>query len=130
MVSEEFVRNVFAPWETNDPTPFFDSLSDNVSWKISGTINPFAGHYTTKAQVLEVFGQLTAKFAGPPSGRIINMIVSGDSAVVETEFNAPTPDGGRFEEEICWICRFEGNICTEVKIYVDTAAEVKLFGQN
>lgn len=127
MVSEEFVRAEFAPWESGDPTAFFEKLPDNISWTVNGKLNPLAGHYTSKADVLATFGRLISKLAGPPACKITNLLTSGDYAVVEADFKSVSKGGNSYDQNICWICRYEGTLCVEVRIYVDTAGELALF---
>jgi uncharacterized protein len=127
MVTEESVRAHFAPWETQDPTPFFAHVSDNVNWQVVGHLNPLAGTYTSKNEVLSVFGKLTAQFSGPITAMITNVLVHGDAAVVEMAFSAETVTGRGFKQQMCWVCQYEGDMCVSLRLYVDTAAEKQLF---
>ena len=130
MVSEDFVRTEFAPWETQNPMPWFEKLPDNVSWHICGTLNPKAGTYNSKAEVIAVFGELMSKVAGPPDCKITNVLPSGDTAVVEMFFHAIAKNGWHFDQELCWVCKYEAGLCVSVRLYVDSAGEVKLFEEN
>ena len=127
MLSEGLVRAQFAPWETSNPLPFFDILADNVYWIVSGKLNPLSGAYNSKNEVLDVFGRLTARFAGPPTSKITNVLTSGDYAVVEMTLHAVSKGGNDFDEQLCWVCRYEGEKCVSVMLYVDSAAEKQLF---
>jgi uncharacterized protein len=127
MVTEESVRAHFAPWETQDPPSFFAHVSDNVNWQVVGHLNPFAGTYTSKNEVLSVFGRLTAQFSGPPTATITNVLVFGDAAVVEMAFSAETVKGRGFKQQMCWVCQYEGDMMVSLRLYVDTAAEIQLF---
>lgn len=127
MVSEDSVRSQFEDWEKGDPTAFFNTLSENVSWTVNGKLNPLAGHYTSKEDALGAFGQLSSKLSGPPTCKIKNLLISGDYAVVEMDFSTVSKGGKNYDQCICWVCRYEGTVCVEVKIYVDTAWEKALF---
>jgi uncharacterized protein len=127
MVAEDFVRSEFKPWETGDPILFFDKLPDNISWTVSGKLNPLSGHYTSKSDVLAIFGRLTSKLAGPPVCKITNILTSKDYAVVEMDFHSVSKGGNNYDQSLCWVCRYEGTTCVEVRLYVDTAGEVALF---
>ena len=127
MVSEAFIRSEFAPWETDNPIPFFEKLPDNVSFTVCGSFNPLAGEYNSKNDVLAVFGRLMSQFVAPPTLKIINVLPSGDYAVVEMTSHAISKKGKDYNQSLCWVCRYEGEICVMVRIYVDTAAEMQLF---
>jgi len=137
MPTEEFVRAQFAIWETPDPVSWFTTaLADNIKWIVPGKTNPLAGVYTSREQVLGVFGTLMSKMAGPPETKVENVIASGDSAVVEMSFKAPTKnplpgyDGPGFEQDMCWVCKYEGEKIVELHCYIDTLGEKILFAQE
>jgi len=130
MVTEAFIRSEFAPWLTENPLPFFEKLPDNVSWTVCGSFNRLAGHYNSKNEVLGVFGQLMSRFTGPPTLKITNVLPSGNYAVVEMTSHGISLKGEKFDQMLCFVCRYEGETCVEVRIYVDTAAEVELFKES
>ena len=51
--------------------------------------------------------------------------MSGDSAVVELFFQAVAKNGWKFEQEMCFVCKYGNEICVSVIIYTDSAAEAK-----
>jgi len=123
MVSEQTVRNQFAIWETDNPIPFFDDLPENITFKVCGSLNPLRGTYTSRDQVLETFGKLSSRFAGPFRTTITSVLVSGEYGIVEGVMRNVSKGGFHFEQEICWISRYEGDVIVEVRLYVDSAAE-------
>ena len=90
MPTEEFVRAEFAPWETDDPSPYFANMPDNVCWTVTGKDHPTAGQHKSKAEALAVFGCLMSKLATPMACKITNVLASGDWAVVEMTGHATT----------------------------------------
>ena len=129
MVSQDTVRDDFAVWESDNPIPFFDKLAENVSWIVRGKLNPLAGQYNSRTQVIEVFQQLSSSFTAPPTCKVTSILVDGDWAVVEMSLDAMTKGGNNFYEDLCFVCRYGGNSIVEVRIYVDTAAEIKLMSE-
>ena len=130
MVTEAFVRAEFAPWESENPIPFFEKLPDNISWTVSGSINPLRGHYTSKAEVLAVFGKLISKFATPTTFKVTNVLPSGDYAVVEMTSHGVSNGGVVYDLDLCWVCQYENGVCVAVKVYPDTAAEKQIFEET
>ena len=130
MVSEQFVREHFACWETENPIPFFDSLPENFTWTVAGAINPLKGSYTSKEQCLEAFAQLMSKLTEPPVCKIINVLVSGDYAVVEMSSKEKSKAGKTYDELMCFIVRYEGDNVVEIRMYADTAVEKEIFDET
>ena len=127
MVSEQFVREQFACWETDDITPFFDSLPENFKWTVAGAINPLKGVYTSKDQCFQAYGQLMTKLSGPPVSKIFNVIVSGDYAVIEMTSHETSKQGKSYDEMLCMVVRYEGEQLVEIRMYADTAVEKEMF---
>jgi ketosteroid isomerase-like protein len=52
MTPKDFVTRLFERWEGGDMTSFFDAVSDDVRWTVTGH-TPFSGTYTSKAEYFE-----------------------------------------------------------------------------
>ena len=121
MVSEEVVRKTFAPLITNEGS-FLSHLADNVSWTLTGHDDPLAGHYSSKTDVAaKVFAPIYQKIAGPLAAKIVSLLISGDWAIVEFTARGETKGGNVYAQELCWICRYEGEMIVEVREYLDSA---------
>ena len=130
MVSEQLVREQFAHWETDNPFPFFDSLPDKFTWLVAGAINPLKGVYTSKEQCLEAFAQLMSKLTGPPVSKIVNILVTGDYAVIEMSSKETSKAGKMYDELMCFVVRYEGDNLVEIRMYADTAVEKEIFDET
>ena len=130
MVSEQLVREQFAPWETDNPFPFFDSLPDKFNWLVAGAINPLKGVYTSKEQCLEAFAQLMSKLTRPPVCKIINILVTGDYAAIEMSSKETSKAGKTYDELMCFVVRYEGDNLVEIRMYADTAVEKEIFDET
>jgi len=80
-----FVFNLITSHET--AASFFDHVTDDVSWIVTGSAHPQACHFTSKAEVLADMGRIAGLFTVPHKLRVVNVIVAqGEStAVVEME---------------------------------------------
>jgi uncharacterized protein len=122
MVTEEYVRKVFAPFEKDDHDGFFVHIIDNVHVTILGSHNPFAGEYHSMHETVEKsVGRLTPYMATPLERKVKNILVAGDWAVVEHTARANMKSGSEYDQEFCWLCRFEGGKIVEMKMYMDSA---------
>ena len=66
-------------------------------------------------------GQLTCK--------IMSVLVSGHWAVVEFTANGITKKGSVYAQELCWICRYDGEMIVEVREYLDSAQVKRLIDE-
>jgi uncharacterized protein len=99
-----------------------ENVADNVSWTMTGSENPLKGHFTSKAEIAtKIFGRVMPKMATPMSGKVTNVLTVGDWAVVELKGHAITKGGKAYDQELCWICRYEGDKIVEATVYLDTA---------
>lgn len=115
------VRNIFAKLDQGDADAFFDHVDDDVTWTVLGT-HPLAGVYNSK----RAFRKATFDRLGPlfPQGLKLHTrqaLVNGDEAAVELYARATTRDGVRFDNDYCWVCRFDGDRIVEVRAYLDSA---------
>jgi hypothetical protein len=129
-INEQMVRSIFVGLEQGDGNAFFEHVADDVDWTVMGT-HPLAGHYSSK----NAFKQGTFSKLGKvlPKGaqlRVTNVIVAGDTAVVELVSDAIARNGMRFDNQYCWITRFDGETVVEVRAYLDSAMVAELFRQN
>ena len=52
----------------------------------------------------------------------------GDVVVVEHSGRNELPDGRRYDNNYCWIFRFQDDLITEVREYMDTQLVTETFG--
>ena len=129
-IDEQTVRSIFAGLEHGDGDTFFEHVADDVDWTVMGT-HPLAGHYPSKRAFEEgTFSKLGKALPGGAQLQITNMIISGDTAVVELVSDATARNGMRFDNHYCWVTRFDGETIVEVRAYLDSAMVAELFRQN
>ena len=129
-LDEHTVRSVFAGLEHGDGDAFFEHVADSVDWTVMGT-HPLAGRYLSKAAFKAgTFSKLSKVLPGGTQLRVTNVVVSGDTAVVELLSGATARNGMRFDNHYCWVVRFDGTTIVEVRAYLDSALVAELFRQN
>jgi hypothetical protein len=87
-LTKDHVSTIFKLLESHETAgTFFDHVTDDVSWTITGSAHPQACHFTSKAEVLADFGRISALFEVPHKRKVVNVIVAqGErTAVVELE---------------------------------------------
>jgi uncharacterized protein len=122
MVSEDLARRTFAPLETNEGS-FLSYVHDNVRWTLTGRNGPLAGTYIGKADITSrLWAPLYEKIDGALTAKIVNLLVSGNWVIVECKVAGKTKKGSIYEQELCWVCRYEGDKIVEVREYLDSLA--------
>jgi uncharacterized protein len=131
MVSAEHVKQIFTALANGDGPTFFNSVAENVQWRVTGTDNPLSGDYTSKSQfVSATFQRLGKLMEGPMKLEIVHVMVDGDMAAVELKANATAKSGTKFANEYCWVCRFEGEKIVQVRAYLDSALVKRVLEEN
>ena len=111
-----------------DPTSiprFFDRVADDVAWTVEG-VHPLAGSYTSKAAfVSATFDRLAALMRDGVRLQLRHLVVDGDTVVSELAASSTTLEGARYDNHLCWVCRFAGtevgDLIVEVRAYLDSA---------
>lgn len=128
MITEEFVRKIFAPLDVGDVAAFFTHVAENVDWTVAGTENPLSGRYHSRDEALAKY----AKEIGPAelvcepvwSNVSINAVTSW--AVVERRVHTTSKTGKEYTADECWICRFEEEQLVEIRLHMDSALVKKI----
>lgn len=120
-ITHDAVRALFAHLADGETERFFERVDDDVVWAVLGT-HPLAGTYRSKRTFRDgTFARLAPLFDAPLTLATRRVMVDGDTAVVELSADATTKRGVRFDNDYCWVCRFEGDTIVEVRAYLDSA---------
>jgi ketosteroid isomerase-like protein len=77
---------------------------------------------TSKAEVAEnIFGKIIPKMATPMKAKVSSVLIAGDWAIVELKGDGTSKGGMKYDQEVCWICRYDEGKIVEARIYMDTA---------
>jgi uncharacterized protein len=104
---------------------FFDRVADDVRWTVEGT-HPIAGTYTSKAEFQRAtFARLGAVMRDRVNLSLASLHLAGDTAIAELVAGSTTLEGARYDNRLCWICRFDSEApdarIVEVHAYLDSA---------
>ena len=125
-----YVRSLFANLENGRQDAFFEHVAEDVSWTVMGT-HPLAGTYHTKADfVAHTFARLNKLLKEGVILRVTNLLVDGDTAVVELQSLSTALNGKPFNNTYCWIVRFSNGTIVEVRAYLDSALVQQLIDEN
>jgi ketosteroid isomerase-like protein len=129
-IQADSVRRLFANLESGRTDVFFDHVAEDVNWTVMGT-HPLAGTYHTKADFLaHTFARLNKLLKEGVILRVTNLLVDGDTAVVELQSLSTALNGKPFNNRYCWIARFSNGTIVEVRAYLDSALVQRLIDEN
>src|ERR1035438_10719533 len=105
MITNEYIQNLFHFLETDDNSPFFDKVADDVNWTVMGT-HPLAGTYHSKTDfIVNTFVRLNKILRNGVLLKVKNIVVQEEIAVVELESLSTALNGKPFNNTYCWVCR-------------------------
>jgi ketosteroid isomerase-like protein len=105
-------------------------MADDVTWRWMG-VGQWSRTFEGKQAVADtLFGGATDELG--PSSRVdvTHIHADGDSVLVEHVGHNVLPDGRRYDNQYCWVLRFEGDLIREVREYMDTQLVAETFGAD
>jgi uncharacterized protein len=117
--NEQRMKFALAALSTGNGAPFVGLLADDIVWNAKGSTR-WSGSYRGKPSVLAVLREVSARVEGAYRMHASRVIAQGDFVVVEARGDNALQDGQRYDNEYCWVCRFEGGQLRELTEYLDT----------
>ena len=116
--SKKIVLGFFENLNAGNVAPALDALSDSATWWIQGNF-PLSGT-RTKAQFVELLGQLGASIDGALSLRIKGVTAEGERVALEAESFAKMKNGKTYQNRYHFLCEVRGGKIQAVREYLDT----------
>lgn len=107
--------------------PLFDAMAEDVTWRWMG-VHSWSRTFEGKQIVVDkLFGGATETLGPSSSVEVHHIHADGDCVVVEHSGRNELPEG-RYDNNYCWILRFQGELIHEVREYMDTQLVTDTFG--
>jgi len=116
--NKKIVLGFFENLSAGNAAAALDALSDSATWWIQGNF-PLSGT-RTKAQFIELLGQLTAKIDGALTLRISGVTAEGERVAVEAASHAKMKNGKTYQNRYHFLCEVRGGKIQAVREYLDT----------
>ena len=116
--SRKLVLGFFENLDAGNAAAALDALSDSATWWIQGNF-PLSGT-RTKAQFVELLGQLGAAIDGGLSLRVKGVTAEGDRVAVEAESFAKMKNGKTYQNTYHFLFIVKSGKIESVKEYLDT----------
>ncbi|DBB02835.1 hypothetical protein WJX77_010132 [Trebouxia sp. C0004] len=131
-LTKQHVAQVFHNLEiSGQAAHFLSHVADNVDWTVKGT-HPLAGQYSSKQHFQEAaLAKIGANIKEPLVMRVTSVLVDQDWAVVEMFADgAEAKEGWAFDNNYCWVCRFDKGIIVQARAYLDSAMVARLINHS
>ena len=124
------VEDIMSAMAEGRVRPLFDAMAEDVTWRWMG-VKQWSRAFEGKQSVVDtLFGGSSGTL--PPSSRVhVHRIhADGDFVVVEHSGHNELSDGRRYDNNYCWVLRFEEGFIQEVREYMDTQLVTETFGPD
>jgi uncharacterized protein len=110
--------------------PLFDTMAEDVTWRWMG-VSQWSRTFEGKQTIVEkLFGGADETLSPSSSIEVHFIHADGDSVVVEHSGRNEMSDGRRYDNNYCWVLRFDGGLIQEVREYMDTQLVTETFGAD
>jgi ketosteroid isomerase-like protein len=114
------VRDVMAAMAQGRAGPLLDAMAEDITWRWMG-VDQWSRTFEGKQAVVDtLFAGATDTLDPSSSVEVLGIHADGDCVVVEHSGRNELPDGRRYDNNYCWVFRFQGELIQEVREYMDT----------
>ena len=130
MDPKERVHEVMGAMSHGRVSPLFEAMAEDVKWRWMG-VNQWSREFEGKQVVVDkLFGGATETLGPSSSIEVHSIHADGDCVVVEHSGRNELPDGRRYDNNYCWVLRFQDGLIHEVREYMDTQLVTETFGAD
>ncbi len=124
------VSDIMSAMSEGRVRPLFYAMAEDVTWRWMG-VRQWSRTFTGKQTVIDMLFGGEADTLGQSSGVEVHAIHGdGDTVVVEHSGRNELPDGRRYDNNYCWVFRFQNGLIQEVREYMDTQLVTETFGAD
>jgi ketosteroid isomerase-like protein len=130
MDNKQRVEDVMGAMSQGRIGPLFETMADDVTWRWMG-VRQWSRTFEGKKAVMDtLFGGATDTLSKGSSVQVHFVHADGDHVVVEHAGRNAMPDGRRYDNNYCWVFRFQNGLIQEVREYMDTQLVTETFGAD
>jgi ketosteroid isomerase-like protein len=117
--NKQLIKNGFDQW-ANGTANFFDLLSDDVTWTITGN-SPISKTYTSRKQFLdEAIVPINERLSQKIIPKLRELYSDGDMVIALWDGKATAKDGIPYNNTYSWYMKIKGEKIIEVVAFFDT----------
>jgi hypothetical protein len=120
VTSKRRVSDIMSAMSEGRVRPLFDAMAEDVTWRWMG-VKQWTRSFNGKQTVIDTLFGGNAETLSPSSSVEVHCIhADGDFVIVEHSGRNKLPDGRRYDNNYCWVFRFQNGLIQEVRQYMDT----------
>jgi len=124
------VLDVMNAMSEGQVAPLLALMAEDVIWRWMG-VGQWSRTFEGKRRVIDtLFGGAIDELGPGSRVEVAHVHADGDSVVVEHAGRNALPDGRQYNNQYCWVLRFEGDLIREVREYMDTQLVTETFGAD
>ena len=124
------VQDVMGAMAQGRVGPLLEAMAEDVTWRWMG-VHQWSRSFEGKQTVMDtLFAGATDALDPSSSVEVLGIHADGDVVVVEHSGRNELPDGRRYDNNYCWVLRFQGELIHEVREYMDTQLVTETFGPD
>lgn len=124
------VRDIMSSMSQGRVGPLFDAMAEDVTWRWMG-VRQWSRTFEGKQLVVDtLFGGARETLSPSSSVEVHCIHGDGDFVVVEHSGRNELADGRRYDNNYCWVFRFQDGLIHEVREYMDTQLVTETFGPD
>lgn len=128
MDNKQLIAHAYEEMSQGNSRPLLDLLADDVVWTVKGR-TPWSRAYRGKASVLnDLLRELGVRLEGRYRATAERILADGDFVVAQAKAQATTKLGAAYDQEYCFVYRFEDGRIKEVTEYIDTELVTSALG--
>jgi uncharacterized protein len=117
--NKKLIQEGFDRWASNQGS-FFDLLSDDIEWTITGT-SPISKTYTSRKQFLdEAIAPLSARLSKQITPKVRALYADGDTVIALWDGTAIAKDGKPYNNTYSWYMTIKNDRIVKAIAFFDT----------
>jgi ketosteroid isomerase-like protein len=126
--NKDRVSDIMGAMSQGRVRPLLDAMAEDVSWRWMG-VRQWSKTFQGKRTVIDtLFGGATETLGSSSSVEVYGIHADGDVVIVEHSGRNELPDGRRYDNNYCWVFRFQDGLIREDREYMDTQLVTETFG--
>jgi uncharacterized protein len=130
MDPKERMRDIMSSMSQGRVGPLLDAMAEDVTWRWMG-VSQWSRTFEGKQLVVDtLFGGARETLSPSSSVEVHCIHGDGDFVVIEHSGRNELADGRRYDNNYCWVFRFQDGLIQEVREYMDTQLVTETFGSD
>jgi ketosteroid isomerase-like protein len=123
----QLVTRIFDEVAKGNGAPFWEAASDDMVWRAIGT-GSWAGVYRGKQAIMDDLFRPLNRVLATRATIPTRIIDGGDFVVVQARGKNTTRDGQAYDNDYCFVIRFQDGKMVEYEEYMDTELAERVLG--